>query len=316
MMDKILNKKNLIVFLLLIFLFIPFNNLQAENIELPVSVSYREKIALGPEAESAVILVDPAAAENNFIIKEKHKKLENGVPVNYILEIGEEQILPEKEYRLHSVIKSNKVLIWSDTQFIKGSEILAENEVQVITGRLPSRLITFYNDQQKIKIRHLEELAQIIIEDKEYLLPQYKTASGVRYLNDELSVWNKGRELKVDYKGKEFTARMAGLKDLIKSDKIIKGRGQEPPWQLELNKKQLKFKFGYLQNELNISRSQISKTKKDNELIYNVESSFINFKLKILEEIHRDIMNGEIYPLKIIVMINNKEFTGGAYLKE
>ncbi|MGM0410608.1 MAG: YbaY family lipoprotein, partial [Bacillota bacterium] len=300
--------------LLLAILFTSFANLQAESIELPVTLSYREKIYLGSDAQSAVILVDPTAKEEQFMIKEKYQPLKNGVPISYNLKIDKNLISKDKEYRLHSVIKAGPSMIWSDTQTVKGSEILAKKEIEVITKRLPSRMITFYSDTQNVQIRHLEELAQVIISEKEYLLPRIRTASGVRYLNDEFSVWNKGRELNVDYKGEEFTAKLITLEKLAQNDVGLKARGQEPPWQLELGENLIKLNFGYLQNELSISRNQVKQIENENELIYKIESSFINYEIKVIEEIHRDVMSGEAYPLKVIIKINGREYIGGAYL--
>lgn len=299
------------------FLLISFSSVAVEEVDLSVNLTYREKIPLAPESETAVILVnvDPGAKESEFIIKEKNKKIENGVPVNFTLSLDRNLISEDKDYNLFSVIKSGKYMIWSDSRKIKGAEILNTNEINIITKRFPFRLITFYCEQGKVQLRYLDGFAQVIIFDKEYFLPRYRTASGVRYLNKEISVWNKGRELSVDYKDENFKADLISLDDLVKNDSGLKARGQEPPFKLELEGNKLKINFGYLENEIIISRNNIDKIRENNKLIYKINTSFLDFEFIIFEEIHRDIMSGEIYPLKVIIKMNGQEFIGGGYLK-
>lgn len=308
------NWKFVLLSIIIAIFLISLSNAQAAAADLNVSLSYREMIALAPEAEARLMLVEPAAGEADFILLDLEKKLKNGVPIDFNLKLSEEEIDLDSDYQLLGIIKSGREIIWTESSSFKGSELLQQKEIKLLTKRLPARFISF-SGEKDLKIKFLDSLAQIIMDDQEYLLPQQRTASGAKFANSKLSIWNKGREILIEKDNKNYKAALVSLADINIENKVISARGQEPYWEFSLDKNKLELQYDYLTNKIIISKSNIEKIEKDSSLVYKIDTSFLDFEIKILEEIHNDQMNGRLYPLTAFLKINGKKYIGGADLK-
>lgn len=306
------NWKYLLLSVVIALFYISLFNAQAGAADLNVSLSYREMIALAPDTEVRLMLVDPTETEENLIIKDLNKKLTDGVPVKFNLNLSKEEIDQEKDYQLFGIIKAERDMIWTESQLIKGKKLLQEKNLHLITKRSPARLLSFKGEKD-LKIRFLNGIAQVITDTEEYILPQQRTASGAKFANSNFSVWNKGRQLLIREKGQDYKAELISLAD-IKENTEIQARGEEPYWELNLNQNSLELKYDYLTNKIRIPMANVEKIKKNNSVVYQVQTSFLNFEIKLLENIHYNAMNGRIYPLTAFVKINDQKFIGGADL--
>lgn len=307
------NWKNLLLSIFITMFLISLSNFQVLAADLEVSLSYRERIALGPEAEAKIMLVDSSRSEKDLILKELNKKLK-GVPIKFNLDLAENEIDLNSNYQLIGIIKAGREMLWLENKNFNGAELLKQKQIELITKRTPARWLTF-KGQKDLKARFLSGLAQVIIDDKEYILPQQRTASGAKFANSKLSVWNKGRELLVEKNDQSYQSSLVSLTDFKANSSVIKARGQEPYWEFELNKNNLKLKYDYLTNKIVIPRENIKIVKKGNSLVYQVKTTFLDFEIKILEDFHNDVMNGKVYPLTAFVKINGEKYIGGADLQ-
>lgn len=307
------NWKYLVLSIVIALLYISIFNAQAAGAaDLNVSLSYREMIALGPEAEARLILVDPAESEQKLVLKDLEKDLKNGVPVNFSLDLDSVEIKAEKNYQLLGIIKAGQDMIWTAKKEYQGSRLLKAKKINLLSRRTPARLINFYGDKN-LKVRFLDGLAQLIFDSKEYILVQQKTASGAKFVNSELSIWNKGRQILLEQGKEEYQAELISISDLNQSSKLH-ARGQEPYWELNLTENYLELKYDYLANTIRIPMANVKRVAKAEAVVYQVESSFLDFELKFLEDIHYDQMNGRLYPLTAFVKIKGEKFIGGADL--
>lgn len=202
-------------------------------------------------------------------------------------------------------------MIWTYSQKISGAELLTKKEINITVSRRPARFLSFYGEKD-LKIKFLEGMAQLILEDKEYILPQKRTASGAKFVNSKISVWNKGRKLYLEQNNKSYKLSLPGINNLNQKNTELTARGQEPPWQLSLNKNRLKLNYGYLSNQITVQAQNIEKIEQESHILYKIRTNFLDFEIKILEDIHRDAMSGEHYPLTAFIKINDREYIGGA----
>lgn len=305
------NWKYLLLSIIIAFFYITLFNAQAGAADLNINLSHREKIALSSEAEAELMLVDPKAAQKDLIIIDSKKNLSSGVPVKFKLQLESGDIAEGKNYQLLSLIKDGREMIWTDSQKISGADLLTKKKIDIMLSRKPARFLSFYGEKD-LKIKFLEGMAQLIIEDEEYIVPQQRTASGAKFANSKISAWNKGRNLYLEQNNKSYKLSLPGINDLNQKNSELTARGQEPPWQLSLNKNRLKLNYGYLSNQITVQAQNIEKIKKENHILYKVKTNFLDFEIKILEDIHRDVMSGEHYPLTAFIKINGREYIGGA----
>ena len=69
------NWKFVLLSIIIAIFLISLSNAQASAADLNVSLSYREMIALAPDAEARLMLVNPAVAETEFILSDLKKTL-------------------------------------------------------------------------------------------------------------------------------------------------------------------------------------------------------------------------------------------------
>ncbi|MFN2363019.1 MAG: MliC family protein, partial [Halarsenatibacteraceae bacterium] len=163
-----------------------------------------------------------------------------------------------------------------------------------------------------LAVNFLEEMVQFIYNGQSQILPQLRAASGARYGNNQITAWNKGEELMVTTGDKEFTASQINFNEIDLTDFTFTGRGQEPGWLIEFNQDELNLEFDYAMNQLTIARDYIQAEREADRIIYSVMSTFLDLKIKIINQRHTDIMSGDLYLYTIELESGDNHQTGGA----
>ena len=164
-------------------------------------------------------------------------------------------------------------------------------------------------------LKDMEDEAQVIFLNQEYVLTRERTASGAKYSNNNISVWNKGEDLLIQLGDFEFNAHLIGLNDFINKQKFsFKALGQEPGWQMKIKEEKIQLFMDYGNLELNISPLQISEERLEESLIYEITTSLLDFQIKIKKSIHTDIMSGQKFPYTAKIITDNKHLIGGGYI--
>lgn len=314
-----MNKFKLIFVLLLIFLFsstvFSQTGLDSQT-EINGSLNYKEKIALPSQTTFKLLLVNNQASQiEDLIITKQEKEIHGQVPIDFKLKLDRDKIDSASNYSLQAVIKSrNNQVLWQGSKKINDSAKLAEKQeifLKQVRGQISKEV--FKTEESYLKLLALEGLAQIIYKGEEYILSQLRTASGVKYANEQISFWNKGDEALIEKEDKRIKAEKITLANYNPETVPLKAWGQEPFWYLELDEKRLELNFGYGENKLLIDRDQIKKEVTQQKIVYNVNTSLLNFQLQLIDKRHTDIMSGEEYLYTVKLKIVDKELVGGAY---
>ena len=201
MISMNIRRKRLSIILGFIFILIFTININAEELETRISLSYREKIAIHPISSAEVFLIDQNANQKeDLIIREEKKEIGGQIPVdfNWILT----DISSDKNYVLQSIIKSETGdMLWFNSKHVKGDILNKGENLDIILKIATADKKTFESEKGDIKLRYLDNMMQVFIDEQEFILHQQRTASGAKYINDNLTIWNKGEEILVEYKG-------------------------------------------------------------------------------------------------------------------
>ncbi|MFW5993920.1 MAG: YbaY family lipoprotein [Bacillota bacterium] len=314
---SLINKKLIIIFVISFILIANITlDLQASSPdhEIPVLINSRENTALSSGNTVQLMLVDQSANDQeNTILASNEWQPEKQLPLETSLELDSSQIEIEKEYLLAAVIKSeNHMPVLAGTMRVPGFHLIIESQVDLRLKQTAENLQLFQSEEDYLAVNFLEELAQFIYNGQSQILPQLRAASGARYGNNESTIWNKGEELMVTTEDEELTAYHKDFKDIDPVDFTFTGRGQEPGWLIELNQDKLNLEFDYAMNQLTIDRDYIQSEREDDSIIYSVMSSFLDFKIKIINQRHTDIMSGDLYLYTVELESGDNLQTGGA----
>lgn len=314
---ELLNKRSIIIILFSFILItaLPWD-LQARStdFEISVSISYQEEIELWPGNTVQLMLVDQSASDQeNTIIASREWQPEEQLPLETSLELDSSQIEIDEDYLLAAIIKSeNEMPVFTCTMRVPGYYLIIESQIDLSLKQPEDNFHIFQTEDDYLAINFLEEMAQFIYNGQSHILPQLKVASGARYGNNEISAWNKGEELMVTYKKEEFTAYQQDFNQIDLASFTFTGRGQEPGWLIEINEDKLFLDFDYAMNQLTIDRDYIRVEREEDIIIYSLISTFLNLKIKIINERHFDIMSGELYLYTVELESDNHCQIGGA----
>ena len=314
---SMLNKKLIMIFAISFILTITITlGLQASSPdhEIPLSINSEEDIDLSPGNTVQLMLVDQSADDQSkTILASQEWRPEEQMPLETGLELESSQIEIEQDYLLVAVIKSESYMpVLAGSIRVPGFHLIIESQIDLSLKETVDNLNLFQTEGDYLAVNFLEEMVQFIYKGQSQILPQLISASGARYGNNEITAWNKGEELMVTTGDEEFTASQINFNEIDLTDFTFTGRGQEPGWLIELNQDKLKLEFDYAMNQLTIARDYIQAERKDDKIIYSVMSSFLDFKIKIINQRHRDIMSGDLYLYTIELESGNHYQTGGA----
>ncbi|MGM0509447.1 MAG: MliC family protein [Fusobacteriota bacterium] len=224
--------------------------------------------------------------------------------------------------KVHFWKKKNKVQIYFDDIYfkmevidIKADKLKKYFDFNNEKINKEKELIVFKSKGFYILLKDMGDEGQVIFPNHESILTRERTASGVKYSNDGISVWNKGEELLIELGGFEFKAHLIEVNDYINEQKyIFKALGQEPGWQMKIKEEEIQLFMDYGNIELNIYPHQISMEILNENIIYNITTALFDFQINIIKSIHTDIMSGQKYPYSVKITSKNKCLIGGGYI--
>lgn len=173
-----------------------------------ISLSYREKIALPSNSTAKLFLIDQNNDQTEkLIIKEEAKEIKGQIPVDFIWDLSD--IKSDKDYLIQAIIKSEDgSMLWFSSKILKDNIMNKEESLDIILTRAKNEKKIFESRRENIELRYLDNMVQVFIDEKEFILHQQRSASGAKYVSEELMLWNKGKELFVEYGGENFKAEM------------------------------------------------------------------------------------------------------------
>ena len=226
----------------------------AAPVQLPGEVTYRERIALPPDARVSVALEDVSRADTPATtISKTEFTPETQVPIPFSLTYKTSDINNNHRYALRAQIRSaDNQLLWAtvehygvltqDSPKDRVSLQVARADQNSVTNQSSddARRLAYECDQLLALVVVNANTAMIHVNGTDLQLQQAPAASGARYTNERAEFWSKGDEATITLDGETFTNCRNKPEQLPWAEAKARGidfraTGNEPGWLLELD---------------------------------------------------------------------------------
>ena len=226
----------------------------AAKVTLKGDVTYRERIALPPDARVSVALEDVSRADTPATtISKTEFTPETQVPIPFSLTYKTSDINNNHRYALRAQIRSaDNQLLWAtvehygvltqDSPKDRVSLQVARADQNSVTNQSSddARRLAYECDQLLALVVVNANTAMIHINGTDLQLQQAPAASGARYTNERAEFWSKGDEATITLDGETFTNCRNKPEQLPWAEAKARGidfraTGNEPGWLLELD---------------------------------------------------------------------------------
>lgn len=277
-----------------------------------------------------LLLISASVQANNdykvFLVKDQYLAVDfkdNKNEMNLIFPDGPAKLLSRKKAASGIRYSNEDINFWNKGNRVQISinDIVIDGEIreysQEISKQFPqlkSGEYIFLKIQGFYMFFPDNKKNNIVISGKEFKIN--KVASD-RYKGRELEILEDTNSLTLKLEKYKFTAETVNLDNFIKeSNLVLKGLGQEPGWLMNISQNNIELELDYAQTNLNISEAQYKRYYEKNKICYEVKTSLFNFEIKIIKEVHSDIMSGFKFPFTIKIRSKKNTLIGGAYLKQ
>lgn len=192
------------------------DNLPALSGTITGSVSYRERIALPPDAKLIVSLEDVSRADSSAVfIAQQTLQPKGQVPIAFNLRYLPSAIDRKNRYAVRAVIlDSQDALMWTSTEAHVISFNEAEKPLTIMLQHVvdPNPVAAPpVNTGVAYKCKDLEFIAkfekekiQILLPGRNLMLPQVISGSGARYTDGSTTFWSKGNNALFEMNGVSY----------------------------------------------------------------------------------------------------------------
>ena len=277
-----------------------------------------------------LLLISVSVQANNdykvFLVKDQYLAVDfkdNKNEMHLIFSNGPERLLSRKKSASGIRYNNEDINFWNKGNRVQISinDIIIDGEIKEYSQEISKQFPQLRPDEHiffKIKGFYIffldNEKNNIVISGKDFKINKVSTD---RYRGRELEILEDDNNLTLKLGDFKFTAETVNLDNFIKeSNLVLKGLGQEPGWLINISPKNIKLELDYAQTILNISEAQYKRYSKKNQICYKIKNSLFNFDIKIIKEVHSDIMSGFKFPFTIKITSEKNTLIGGAYLKQ
>ena len=182
------------------------------------SVTYRERVALPPDAKVIVSLEDETRPESSGeFIAQQVIEPKGQVPVTFDLRYVPAAIDLARRYAVSAaIIDGNEQLLWSTDESIPVDFAQQDKPIPVTVNRMltpvaapvpaPKAPVPFKCDEIGLIARFSDGVVELSLPgDRKVNLPQVVSASGARYTDGSTLFWNKGDEAQFEMNGRKYT---------------------------------------------------------------------------------------------------------------
>jgi len=145
-------------------------------------------------------------------------------------------------------------------------------------------------------------------------LSRVPTASGERYADGGVSVWNKGSEATLELDGRTYTCTEDRPRSIMENAKIrgveFRASGNEPGWNFELFPDRMAFVGGYGTERATTPRPTPRIGPAPGESEYAAVTEAHRLTVRIREVQCADSMSGDRYEATVEVELDGKEYRG------
>lgn len=181
--------------------------------ELRGTVSYRERMALPPEAEVRVAIEDVSKADAaSQVVAEQVIHPATQVPIPFVLGYDANAIAARNRYALVAEIRDrDNTLLWrTDTALNPFAADVQQDDINLLLKRVGGKnkpLPTWHYRCDDVTFTFapgIDENARLYFDNRTYQLKRVPSASGARYEGEGLMFWSKGRDGMLNVGGKTY----------------------------------------------------------------------------------------------------------------
>lgn len=181
------------------------------------SVTYRERIALPPDAKVIVSLEDTTRKDRSAeFVAQQVLEPKGQVPVAFDLRYIPSAIDLKRRYAINAaIIDGAEQLLWSTDESVPVNFAEQDKPIVITVNRMlspvaapvpaPKTATPFKCDDISMIARFSDGVVEIALPGRTISLPQVVSASGARYTDGQTLFWNKGDTAQFEMNGKAYT---------------------------------------------------------------------------------------------------------------
>lgn len=185
--------------------------------QLSGSVTYRERVALPPDARIIISLEDRTRANSSgTFVAQQVIEPRTQVPVPFNLRYQPKAIDLKRNYALSAtIIDGTEQILWSTDQPVAVNFAEQDKPIAITVNRMLNPVeppkpvakgaVPFQCDEISMIARFSEGVVELSLAGRTIALPQVVSASGARYTDGKTLFWNKGDTALFEMNGKEYT---------------------------------------------------------------------------------------------------------------
>lgn len=158
---------------------------------------------------------------------------------------------------------------------------------------------------------------ELVLTDSIRHLVHERTASGARYSDGRVSVWNKGREASLELSGKTYPCmedRARSIREDARARGVeFRGSGNEPGWVLEVLRDRVVFAGDYGKSLAITPHPIMSIDPTGRTTVYTAVTEAHWLQVRVEDRRCIDSMSGEQYNAQVEVELDDDEYRGCGY---
>jgi putative lipoprotein len=191
---------------------------------------------------------------------------------------------------------------------------------EVIERRAPDGSFSFeayaYDcDGLAVVVRPGDAELMLILPDRSILLPQVEAASGAKYAEGDDGFWGKGIDSAIlTLEGEETRCRLDRREtpwvDARARGAVFRGVGQEPGWALEIHPERIVMVYQYGERRVVVPNPGQVEAEGRPVRRWHATTEAHELQVTVEDRACTDIMSGDVYPAKVAVVLDGRNYDG------
>jgi len=170
-------------------------------------------------------------------------------------------------------------------------------------------------DGLEVVVRPGDGELTLILPDRSLVLPQVEAASGARYAEGDDGFWGKGIDsatLTLDGENTpcQLNRRETPWVDARARGALFRGLGQEPGWHVEIHPDRIVMVYQYGQRRVVVPNPGPSADADRRLRRWHATTEAHELTLEVEDRSCTDIMSGDVYPSKVAVVLDGRNYSG------
>lgn len=299
------------------------------------NISYREKVALSPDAVVRVTLEDATQAIDTLnVIAKVDIHPERQIPLPFALAYDPARLDPTHRYAVRAqIMDAQGKTIWHTTEHYgvvtlgnpDHADILLQQVATPETKLVPpvaagvspvqaGRTFAFTCEENAFTVRMGHEEVALYLDNRYEILPKVPAASGTKYQKRTLIFWSKEDEARLQNGSHHFSAchvdaARSTQEDMKLSAVTFHADNSRSGWQMVIEQSQW-IKFTGDEGKSTAYLPMPAPVIKGARTTYSRQTKQHNLHVTIDKADCRDALSNRKFPAKVTVRLNGKEYQG------